>query len=352
MSFGEKSAPLSVLIYHVLSGSTCSLGDRGDEITLETLIAKHNNINPEKEYVVAGRLMTIVNNVVTAIKKRDFPTSDFGITILMLHYAIFHGRSQLALFTYEFGSVAEIKLVYDYLSTYRELSIYLPTDLATDAKYGLKKIGSKFNGKNCLTVELFGSISRSMKSPKITPEAFIESLCHLNVHIVQSFYMFTSIKRDLKEIAECNDYGNNTLDYKFEPFRKSSELYGDFWFVMPANAVRFAYLRGNTAFSTYTGRDVNVLMQQLSELDCFVVGFISNNQIYPLAFHNERTMEMGIDGQWLLTIKKIKELKLNCVYKEPPIPENMPKVHFVKLYDSFIYKYAPIKPAPQASASA
>lgn len=270
----------------------------------------------------------------------NLPNYDFGITILMMFFAKYYSRGQYPLFVNEFRCIKELEILERTLLAYNQNRIQLPVNMATDKTYGLKSKRHEFVNAQCMTVQAFGAIMSIMKNPIITPEKFVECVKPLHIAIIESLYIFTSITRSCKIINECHELMYKSLDYTFQKCEKSP-TFNDFayWFTLPKDAIWFAHHRGHYKYSSYVSCDTNALLSTFDKcnIECIVVGFISQNSVYPLIFEDRRFI-----GNWKYMYDRINYWQFNNAYQLPeyaPIYNPSSSIHFVRNGIASIFKY-------------
>lgn len=270
----------------------------------------------------------------------SLPNADFGMTILMMFFAKYYSRGQYPLFVNEFRCIKELEILERTLLAYNQNRIQLPVNMATDKIFGLRAKSHEFVNAQCMTVQAFNAIMTIMKNPIITPAKFVECVKPLHITIIESLYIFTSITRSCKVINECHELMYKSLEYTFQKCQKSLS-FDDFvyWFELPKDAIWFAHHRGHYKYSSYVSCDTNALLSVFDKcnVECVVVGFISQNTVYPLIFEDRRFI-----GNWNYMYERINHLQLNNAYQLPeyaPIRNPTSNIHFVRNGISSIFKY-------------
>ncbi|AYP97933.1 GrBNV gp33-like protein-like protein [Mauternbach virus] len=300
-------------------------------VTFENLTPFDNATAVMNGYVVDEKLMALSSIIV------DTPLPDFGITILMMYFAEFYSKGQYPLFMNTFRCIKELEIIERFLLTYNQKSIKLPMNLATHKIYGIKAQHKKFINTGSLTISNFNTINHLMRAPSIMPEQFIECISSLDLSIIESFYIFTSITKNCKIINECHDLQHNSMPFTFQKPVPSLCYNGDYWFELPRNAIWFAYLQGRAKYSAYISCDINEKLKcfRVANVMCQVIGIIHDNCVYPIIFEDPR-----IHANWTLTINYITNMKFNCILN--PNTVNMPmkksQIHFVKQNVATIFK--------------
>lgn len=318
-------------MYNIKSGVSCNIGNANQHniTTLKTLTPLVNSTAIMNGYFVDEelKLFSTINVPI--------PLEDFGITIVMLYFAQYYSRLQYPLFVHTFRCVRELEIIERFLLAYNQNNIKLLPNLATHETYGLKKQGSKFKDSKHITVRAFHAINSYMRSPEITPEKFIDCIKTLHVNIIESFYMFTSITKNCKIINECHDLMHDNMNYIFQKPIESVRYDGDYWFELPMNAIWFAYFHGKVKFSSYIGCDIKESMSifHANNIKCIVVGFISDNKIYPLIFEDPE-----IYGSWNRIIEYIYKYGFNCALNNGVPDQKNNRIYFVKNNVSAIFK--------------
>lgn len=264
-------------------------------------------------YCVGRELYDLAN----IVKNKNLKKEDFGITTLMMHFADFYSKGQYPLFVDAFLNLKELGVLEVFLLKYNKSKISLPLDMATDSRYSIKKNLHLFENCELLTLSEFNNIITMMQTPNITADYFINLIKKYHLHVIESFYIFTSITKHCKVIKECRDLNRQSLNYTFPKVLHTSDSGGDcaYWFLMPPRAVWFAYYRGSIKYSTYITRDIERLLDNFTtfcNIKCIVVGVISNNTtMYPLFFEDPMYR-----FNWDATVNLIQNLGLNCIYQK------------------------------------
>lgn len=322
-----------VFFYNIKNGAPCSLASKDQPesqvTTLYTLSPLINLTASLNGYIVDEELYLLSKLHI------DIPICDFGITILMLYFAKFYSHGQYPLFVYTFRCLKELEIIEKFLLQYNQNNIKLYPNLATHEVYGLRNQAKNFKDCKHITVEAFERIIAFMRSPEITPELFIECIKSLHVYIIESFYMFTSITKNCKVINECHDLMHKNLVYTFQKPTKSLRCDGKYWFTMPSKSVWFAYYQGRLKFSSYISCDIKESMKifEINKIKCLIVGFIHENQIYPIIFEDPELYSC-----WEKTINFIRQNNFNCVFRSDVPHQKNNQIYFVKENISTIFK--------------
>lgn len=323
----DNQPSIFVFLYNIKKGVPCNIGEPSQKLTTLNNLSPLINATSSDEYLVDNRLKVFSTiNISMSLE-------DFGITILMLFFSKFYSLGQYPLFVYTFRCIAELEILERFLLTFNQNNIKLLPNLATHEVYGLKYQGHNFVDSKHLTVAAFNAIYSYMRSPEVTCEKFIECIKSLHINIIESFYIFTSITKNCKVINECHDLMHNNMNYTFQKPIKSLKYDGDFWFELPSKSIWFAYFQGKLKFSAYIGCDVKNSMSIFESIKCIIVGFIHENQIYPLIFEDPE-----IYGCWNKIIDFILKHDYNCAFRTgiPDLKNN--KIYFVKNNVSAIFK--------------
>lgn len=324
LNYVDKCASICILIYNSIKCKTpCYKSTDGSGTNVYNLTATINYTSKQNGYYLEDDLMNLINIKLDIISK-----SDFGITLLMMFFAKYNSVNQYEIFVYTFRCIDEFENFEMFLLSLKQRTIKLPTDMATDENYGLLRNKSTFINSNYLTIKEFEEITNYMKSVNVTSETFISIIKHLHISIIESFFMFTSIYGISKTIEDCHKLliHQNHFKYKFPKIIKTSIFDGDYWFTIPPNAKWFCYNQGKTDFIGFVNTNIINLMKVFdnNNINCIVVGIIHNNVLYPLYFENE-----NMYCQWGLIIKKIKDLNMNCIFKQLPI-KCKSRIYYVK----------------------
>lgn len=325
----KKSAAICVFSYNILKNASCELNESVTAITAKSINALKNYNAIVDGYQVDAELYNLskeLNRIKGSIK-----TNDFGITILMMHFAQYYARGQYPLFVNQFRCVTELEIIEKFLMSYNQNHIKLPMNMATHKEYGLLANREKFNQTNAITCSAFELINTSMKNANVTPKEFIKLIAPMHINIIESFYMFTSITKNCKIIQECHELMYRCLNYTFVKPLKSTDYIGDYWFIVPPRSIWFAYHQGRIKVS-YISIDTYEAMKIFNKLDCVIFGFIYNNQIYPIIFEDPRVI-----GDWDENLEIIRKYNFNCAFRCGVPPRNS-HLYFVKKPHFNIFK--------------
>lgn len=326
----DNSAAICVFCYNIKSGISCDLDHSPNAINFNTINAGINTRAKINGYQVNRDLFELSRVPI------NLKLADFGITIIMLHFAKYYTVYPYPIFVNEFKCVPEFEMIERYLLSYNQNHIKLPLNLATHGIYGLKAQQHRFKNSDALSCEAFNFINVAMRQ-KIEPENFLTIIESLHINIIESFYCFTSITKECKVISECKELTYESLQYTFAKPYKTPVYDGDYWFVLPPKAIWFAYLQGRVKVS-YISNDTRESLRIFDKFNIkhVIVGFIHNNQIYPVIIEDPNLL-----GNWSLTIQIIKNFNLNCVFNDSPLNKPLKNVFFVKNQHHNIFKYIP-----------
>ncbi|ATY70226.1 GrBNV gp33-like protein [Tomelloso virus] len=265
----------------------------------------------------------------------DIDLADFGISILMIYFAKYYSHGQYPLYVYTFKCIRELEIIERFLLNFRQNSIRLLPNMATHEEYGIKRQQANFTDNKHITVDAFNRITRYLYSNDITPQKFVEIVKCLNIHIIESFYIFTSITKNCKIINECHDLMHDNLKYTFQPPVKSLRYDGDYWFEVEPKSIWFAYFQGKVKFSSYIGCDIKNVLKifERANVKCLVIGFIYDAKVYPIVFEDPH-----LYGDWEKTIAFMRHYQFNCKLNSGAPPSNQQKIHFVKRHNNMIFK--------------
>lgn len=330
----DNSASLSVFLYNISSNDIGFVQASDGGVTLATISASHNH--SRSDYIVDSELFAFARDAKEAIEKISI--EDFGITVIMLHYAKYMSCNRFVTLAYEFMDVPEFELI-------RELNlnaITMQKNLATDKVYGLKAL--KFEGRCFLTVRLFNKIITAMCSMRHGPNRFVSDVSEFHINIIESFYIMTTLRNSVNDIADCRKFQRNALDYVFPVIKSQKTIFGQYWFSLPKKFVRFAYLNGKVAFTSYVNSATETSLINAFHgkgLVCLVTGFIYDSVICPISFFNDSQC----NGQWSVVCDKLEQLNFTLILQVYDANDNTilshKNVYFVTNGDSSVYKYIP-----------
>jgi len=314
----------------------CKLDTDGDE---NTSALKIQDINPivNANAMVHGYFVEPEVYILKKIKL-NMSVADFGLNILLIFFAKYYARGQYPLFVNTFQCIDELEIIERMLLEYNQHHIKLPLNLATHPQYGLKVCNYK--GDKYLTIENFNRILLLMRSPTITAELFVGYMHELNIHIVETLYIITSITKECKLIKECHELMFSSLNYTIpKPVKTQLTLNAIYWFRLPKNSIWFAYHNKFSKFSTYVSLETTSLLEVFTKpelnLNCLVVGVIANSIVYPLFFEHPQML-----GNWDETVKFIKMANFNNLYMpviDPTTGADTLQEAISKKSNSFIY---------------
>lgn len=315
--------------YNILNNVTCELDTSAVATTVHSLNALKNYNATISGYNVDNSLYTLSQQMNEV--KGAMTTKDFGITILMMHFAQYYSRGQYPLFVNQFRCVRELEIIEKFLLSYNQNHIKLPMNMATHKEFGLLANRDRFKNTKAITCSAFDFINAAMKNPNITPKEFLNLISPMHIRIIESFYMFTSITKNCKIIQECHELMYKCLNYTFVKPLKTKEYIGDYWFILPPRSIWFAYHQGRVKVS-YISSDTYESLKIFNKLNYVTFGFIYDNQIYPIIFEDPCTI-----GNWDQNLQIIKKNNYNCVFQSGTPPNN-PHIYFVKNQHFNIYK--------------
>jgi hypothetical protein len=273
---------------------------------------------------------------------------NLGITILLMFFARYYARGQYPLFTNQFRCISELELFEKILLKHNTRSLCLPSNMAIDKKYGLYALRDVYIQTGCMTIDAFNVFMMCLKTKTMTCDIFVDCVKFLHITIIESLYMLTSTSHSMKLINECHELVYTALDYTFTKCEKSSDLSEIlYWFLLPKNAIWFAYNQGRYKYSAYTSSDTNTLMTVFDRLPLtnIVIGYVADNSVFPLMF--VATDDYG-PLDWRTTYQIIEHNHYNMAYHEmeddppslsSPLGSNF---HYVKHQIPCIFKY--VKP--------
>lgn len=322
-----NSASVCVMLYNIKCGVAYESSEDVSALTASSLTPLMNsNVHV---YSVSDSLAKTIEKY----NLENISTPDFGITILMMHFARYYSKGQYLLFFNIFKPVKELEFLEKFLLDYSERTLRLPYNMATHDEYNLLKFGKLCTDIHYLSVASFNTIVAFMRSPNVTPQLFMSGIKHLHISIIESIYMFTSITKDCKVIVECRALHSSSMNYSFINPTKKSTFDGDYWFHMPHNSVWFAYHKGKVAYKmSYVSRDTDSLTDVLSDIPYVVEGFIHDNQLYPIILKNP-----FFEGNWTQTIQTLQKLELKCALNPSSTLNQKNKIFFVKNNDKIVY---------------
>lgn len=308
---------------------SCELDENSTGITSKSINALKNYNATVSGYNVDREMYALSQEMIRLQSKMK--ARDFGITILMMHFAQYYARGQYPLFVNQFRCVHEIEIIEKFLLSYNQKHIKLPMNMATHKEFGLLVNRDKFTSTNAITCSAFDFINTAMRNPNITPKEFINLIAPMHIKIIESFYMFTSITKNCKIIQECHELMYKCLNYTFMKPIKLTEYVGNYWFILPPRSIWFAYHQGRVKVS-YISTDTYKAMNIFNKLNYVVVGFIYDNQIYPIIFEDP-----CIIGDWDKNLAVLLNNRFNCVFQVGTPPKSS-HIYFVKNQHFNIYK--------------
>lgn len=326
---------IQVFLYNVHRGVECSLLSSSSSMDDgESIVSPLINATA----IVNGGYTVNERHYRLSRVKLNVPSEDLGITIVMLAFARYYSMNQYPVMVNALRTVRELEYVEQFLQTYTVASVKIPINLATHERYGLRANRHRFaDGRASLTMLEYRTVVATMKVPGIDPEEFIGFVARYHPRIIESFYMFTSITKDCKVIAECRELSiARRFAYTFEKPVKSVKYDGDYWFRVPVRSVWFAHHQGRWTFQSYVGREIDdKLRRALSDVPGIVVGFVSDGHVYPIAIEHP-----VYTGNWAQVIALFKQRALNVAFSSEPLPVGRtPKnIYYVKNRIHALYK--------------
>lgn len=282
-----------------------------------------------------------------------FRPCDLGITLVMLAFGSYYSRKQYPIFVNAMKTVRELELLERFLLTAGRCGqstargnvvggVRLDANLAVDPRYGLLANRHRFQGTRYLRVDDFEAICAIARSRHSRPEEFVEALQPFDSAIVESFYMFTSVTRDAKMIAECRELSCPRFVYTFDRPQRSERYDGRFWFRVPPRSTWFAYSQKRWSFQSYLGRDSDSLMRRLDGIKALVVGYVHDRALYPVFVDHPLFV-----GRWLETMYCFAALGFPIVLRDDQPPDNLNTFYYVRDGDGALYRFhRPRRPAP------
>lgn len=283
------------------------------------------------------------------IQRFSISNQDLGITILMLWFGKYYSRNQYELYTNQFRFIEEFSIIEKFLmgctkyhiklaiDNTNAINTYGAVDLAVHEIYGIKLQSHRFINTGILTIEMFRFLEMYMTTDRSRVSHFLLLLEPLHINIVESFYNFTSVTRNLKMIIECNELGRNTFYYKLTKFERTTHYTGDYWFVVPNRSVWFAHRKNCVKYFGYVSKDCDALLSKLTNIPGIVTGFICNNQMYPV-----QIVAPEIGANWSHMIEIFQTFNLPIVLTKStiyPAPLNLTNLYFVNQSQMIIKKY-------------
>lgn len=319
-----------------------TIDDNADVTTATSITPYINSTALIENYVVDTELFELTNQQPSF----NYDNTSFGITILMMNFAQFYARDQYILFAYTFRCVKEILLLEQFLLRYNQKSIILPSNMATDDRYGLKQLGRSQcdpQPKLLLTVCDFERLVDMMGHKDTTPTYFIQQVWKYDINIIEAFFMFTSITKDCKIIKEChNNLMGDNFSYKFTKIVPQTNTSDALYFCnVPPKTVWFGYSQRRIKFSAFVDRNTEMLVKyslHFVPIDFVLFGYVENNIGHVIAFE-----QCSYSGKWQQIVEICNNYNISCPLKlyERDDSSRMlirKKICFVKANDCTIYK--------------
>lgn len=268
-----------------------------------------------------------------------FRPCDLGITLIMMSFGSYYSRKQYPIFVNCMKTVRELELLERFLLACGRTATsgsqqLLPANLAIDPRYGLYANRDRWQGRRYLRVDEFEAICNIVRSRHSRPDEFVEALLPFDPTIVESFYMFTSVTRDVRMISECRELSCPRFIYTFDRPTRSERYDGRFWFRVPPRSTWFAYSQGRWSFQSYLGRDSDTLMLRLQGIKALVVGFVHDRSLYPVFVDHPLFV-----GRWAETMQCFAALGFPVVFRDDPPPERLGSFYYVRDGDGTLYRY-------------
>lgn len=252
----------------------------------------NSNVSTTMEgYILKPEFLNIIN------KYYDISIEDLGITILMMHFGKHYSCNQYEIYINTFKSISEIKLILDTMSKFSRNFIKLPKDLSVDHKYGLLANQNKFIQNHTIKKYQFLFIIKLMSEKSTDIILFIDIIKNFHISIITSFYNMTSVTDNLQKNIECSNMLRDSMHYEFRKFESALCYFGDYWFIVPQNAIWFSYMDGKVKYSSYAPKDFDNALDRYKILQHHIVGYISNGFIVPLIIEHPM-----FNGEWEKTI--------------------------------------------------
>jgi hypothetical protein len=323
-----QCASLAVCLYNVRYHDVqCELAGPDDD---PNRVARFDRIIDNAAALEAGRYLMDADLLARTKWPITLEKQDFGITIVTMYFGKFFAAQQYPLYALIFRSVDELAIMERTLVNHNQAKIQLPYNLAIDEKYSLLKM--RYSGRDPVTVSKFHTLIDLMRKKGLQVETFIEEMRPLLPMLVESFYMFTSLTRDLKTIHECRLSKNGILPYTFRGYpvgiNSDKRL---FWFEMPLGAIRFAYSqqRRNFAKMVVDTPDPLAALQHVPHQ--LILGFVTKDgpanvlRIEP----PPNKQQPPVACVWRHTIEMAQKHGLKCPLTNGPFPEKLARIHYV-----------------------
>lgn len=273
---------------------------------------------------------------------RNVKSEDLAITALTLMFSRFYAANQYPLFIDTFRALPELERFERFVNEYGRSTVRLPVNLATDEKWGLAKIASTIRHPSYpnahITLTQFDNLILMMRVPGIQVDQFVAELlkARYHPHILESFYMFTSITRESRVVMECRELSvrQRLVGFKFpRPIQSSDITTATLWFTVPHGSIWFAYHEGHWTYQSYVGRDADSLIERtmlaMKNINGIVIGYMHEGKLFPVQLDGPIW-----SGRWLETHRQLLSRSLNSPHREDK-PPTMPtttkeKIFFVK----------------------
>nr|WOJ45357.1 AmNV_32 [Apis mellifera nudivirus] len=276
---------------------------------------------------------------------RNIKSEDLAITSLMLLFSRFYAANQYPLFIDTFRALPELERFERFVNEYGRSTVRLPVNLATDEKWGLAKIASTIRHPTYpnahITLAQFDNLILMMRVPGIQVDQFVAELLKASYHphILEAFYMFTSITRESRVVMECRELSvrQRLVGFKFpRPIQSTEIATATMWFTVPHGSIWFAYHEGHWTYQSYVGRDADALVERtmvsLKNINGIVIGYMHEGKLFPVQLDGPIW-----SGRWQETHRQLLSRSLNSPHREGKPPtitttttNGKEKIFFVK----------------------
>lgn len=283
--------------------------DESDE-ALNTIYSITNN-----EIEVYSNQGYNLNKTLYAIAQTQFdiPIEDLGITILMIWFGKYYSEGNYPIFINIFKQIKELNIFMIAIKQFKFPAKY--TDLSIKKHHQIEDNLALFSNNGFLPKYKFEEFIKKFNSLNVDISEFKIFISPYSKNIIESFYTFTSLGSTLSKNRDCSLIVRDGFFYNLPKLRKVNRFIGDYFFTLPDRTIWFAVFDQNICYNSFMSPQIDNRIKNLfcsvnntsirmfrNHLTGPLVGFINNNQIYPLFVDDVR-----FTGDWVQIKNIFKE---------------------------------------------
>lgn len=243
----------------------------------------------------------------------DIPIEDLGITILMIWFGKYYSEGNYPIFINIFKQIKELGIFMIAVNQFKFPAKY--TDLSIKKHHQIEDNLALFSNYGFLPKYKFEEFIKNFSSLNVVIEDFKDFISPYSMNIIESFYTFTSLGSELSKNRDCSLIVRDGFSYNLPKLKKIDRFTGDYFFILPEKSLWFAVFEEKICFSGFISPQIDNRIKNLfllvnnTSVRMFgtplvgpLVGFINNNQIFPLFLDDVRFI-----GDWDKIRKIFKE---------------------------------------------